>query len=370
MGPAPTRWVSSLLLMRAVVVLLAALFVAVAPAPARAQEATEDVPSTAIASQDGWWYRAQGPQQGEPANPLRGAIGPLLPAPSTVPGNAIAVGAVGGDADKVAAVGIVLDAPIDALADTLKLTLKESTANGANANAASAAIIACPITGFWAGAKNGNWADRPACDDTQAVRGTRAADGTWTWDLALLASSWIDGTLDQNGVLLVEAVDAPMGFQVSFDDIASGRVGLEFTTFGGGFSGASDFAFDDTFADDQTFGETTFEDVQPTFDEPAFTTTDDLSVPSTIAPASTGAGAARSPQVAQPVAALGGDPSRAGKLFGNWPLGVALLLVALIGGALGLSVLLGPSTATAPATIRRTGGGVSRALAARASNRD
>ena len=360
--------------MRAPRALSAALFVAALLLPAAsnsagAQEADESTgTATAIASQDGWWYRAQGPQQGEPSNPLRGAITPVLPAPSTVPGNAIAVGAAVGEPDKVAAVGIVLDAPIDAFADTMKLTLKEADADQANANQANAVIIACPITGFWAGVKNGQWIDKPTCDDSQAVRGQRAEDGTWTFDLAVLATGWIDGTLAQNGVLLMEAVDAPMSFQVSFQDISTGNVGLEFSAFGGGFSGTSDFVFEDTGSEDTSFGDTTFDDVAPVFEEPSFTTTDDLSVsvPVTSAPVATPA-AGTPTRVAQPVASVG-DPGRAGKLFGNLPLGVLLLALAVLGGAAGLALLLGPDAG--PTAVRRRTGGVSQALAARAAARD
>ena len=201
---------------RAVFVVVLAMAALVGGPTGVSGQAADAPAPTAILSQDGWWNRAKGPQQGEPENPVRPAIGGAIPAPSTVPATGLGVGAAGGDADKVTAVGLVLEAGIDPLVDSLVLTLKESPANGSNLNSSSAKIIACPITSFWAGVKDGDWVDRPVCDDSQAVPGERAADGTWTFDLTLLAMQWVDPTsgLDQNGVLLVESVDAPMSFQV------------------------------------------------------------------------------------------------------------------------------------------------------------
>src|SRR5918996_3641615 len=61
---------------------------------------------TAMATQDGWWNRLQGPQEGEPeGNPIRTAA-PPLPPPPTVPGDATAVAVAAGEPVLIAAVGI------------------------------------------------------------------------------------------------------------------------------------------------------------------------------------------------------------------------------------------------------------------------
>src|SRR5581483_2976712 len=73
-------------------------------APGSPARAAED--RAGVATQSGWWNRLQGPVDGEPeANPVRPLV-PPGPTPATVPADAIAVGASGGQVDKVAAVGI------------------------------------------------------------------------------------------------------------------------------------------------------------------------------------------------------------------------------------------------------------------------
>lgn len=357
---------------RAVVVVVLAL-AALVGGPTGVSGQTADAPApTAIPSQDGWWNRAKGPQQGEPDNPLRSSLGGSIPAPSTVPANALGVGAAAGDADKVAAIGLVLEAGIDPLVDSLVLTLKESAANGSNLNSSSARIIACPITSFWAGVKDGDWVNRPTCDDSQAVAGVRAADGTWTFDLTLLAMQWVDATsgLDQNGVLLTEAVDAPMSFQVSFDDISTGKVTTAFSATPGfsdeelGFSDEELTTFEEEPAGEETFvEEPVAEDFGSTFadDGSTFESSDVAAAPMATTPPATapdaGAPVAATSALARPAGAIG--------LFDAVPIGVLLFLLLLfVGTALLLGVVLGPIAAPTPAVVRS--GGVSRALAARA----
>ena len=338
-----------------------------------ADETSAEPTPTALLSQDGWWNRAQGRQEAEPENPLRPVIGGTIPAPSTVPPDALGVGAVLGEPDKVAAVGFLLEAPFDALVDRIVLTMKESTAANANANAAGAAITACPITDFWAGVKNGEFVNRPACEETQTVAGTRAEDGTWTFDLTSFGTSWLDGTLTQNGVLLREAVEAPASFQVSFADLASGGITVDFAATGGGFSASSDFTFEETFTTDDSsavaddtssFGDTT------TFDDSASSSfgsgtalpsssTGTRTAPTAPADGPADAGAGVTPVVATPAAATT-------DLFGNLPIAAVLLLLLLgAGAALFLGLVLGPMATPTAAPVRT--GGVSRALAARSA---
>jgi hypothetical protein len=331
-------------------------------------DVTESGTASAILSQDGWWNRAQGRQEPEPETPIRPVIGGTVPAPSTVPADGLGVGAVLGDADKVAAIGFVLDAPLDAFVDRLVLTVKESAAANANANATAAAIVACPITDFWASAKNGDFVNRPGCDDGQSVPGTRGPDGTWTFDLASMGSGWLDGTLSQNGVLLKEAVEPPVSFQVSFGDLTTDTVQIDFAASGGGFSGSSDF-FDDSFLT-ETPSESTSDsgfalDDQPsTFDSGTTFDAGDSSFATTPA-APTEAVASPAEEASRPLTPVSGvAPLAEVELFGNLPVAALVFLALLVAGAaLFLSLVLGPLTAPTPAAVRR--GGVSQALAAR-----
>ena len=338
-----------------------------------------ETPSTAILSQDGWWNRAQGPQEGEPEAPVRPVIGGTLPAPSTVPPNGLGVGALLGEPDKVAAVGFVLEAPLDAFVDQLTLTLKESDAANANANAAGAAIVACPITDFWAGVKNGDYVRRPECDDGESVPGVRAADGTWTFDLTGLGASWLDGTLMQNGVLLHEAVEPPVAFQVSFGDLTTGTIKIDFATTGGGFSASSDFTFDDTagatdFSDTGSSGfddgggfalddSASFDSSSSDFSSSGSSFSSGATTSRTGAAAPAGAAAPPAAQTATPVAS-GTQTIAATRLFGNLPVpAIVFLVLLLVGAALFLGLVVGPLATPAAVPVRS--GGVSRALAAR-----
>lgn len=328
-------------------------------------DVTDSGTSSAILSQDGWWNRAQGRQEPEPETPIRPVIGGTVPAPSTVPADGLGVGSVLGEADKVAAIGFVLDAPLDAFVDRLVLTVKESTAANANANAAGAVIVACPITDFWASAKNGDFVNRPGCDEGQSVPGSRAADGSWTFDLVSLGAAWLDGTLSQNGVLLKEAVEPPVSFQVSFGDLTTQTVQLDFAASGGGFSASSDF-FDDSFltetpADTGTDDGFALENSPSTFDAGSSFDAGADSLTAAPTPAAT-TPAAPAPRPVTPVSGVA--PIAEVTLFGNLPAAALFFLIVLIAGAaLFLGLVLGPLAAPTPAAVRR--GGVSRALAAR-----
>jgi len=185
----------------------------------------------AAVTQAGWWNLLQGPMEGEPAgNPLRPLI-PASPAPPTVPGNAIAAGASGGQPDKVAAVGIEVAVPTGGSVDALTLRLTESPAQGANTNAATAKVLACPATIPWGANKNSSWADRPKSDcGLGRAEGKRADDGTWTFDLTALGSLWTDAVapLAQNGVVLAIDTAASLGVsQVSWLDVDTGKVAVD-----------------------------------------------------------------------------------------------------------------------------------------------
>ena len=169
----------------------------------------------------GWWWVANQP----PAE--TGLVAYPQQSPPNIPAGHLPVAASAGEADKVTAVELVLDAKPGASVTTAKVVLTESDATGANMNAEAAKIIACPVTdGFWADGTAARWDARPAydCDAAQAA-GTRDDKGRWTFDLTGLASSWLaEGATGSPSFALVEAVDAPESFQVTFAPVADNGI--------------------------------------------------------------------------------------------------------------------------------------------------
>lgn len=169
----------------------------------------------------GWWWFANQP----PAE--TGLIAYPQQSPPNVPPGHLPVAASGGEPEKVTAVELTLDAKPGASVTTAKVVLTESTAPGSNVNAGAAKIIACPVTdGFWADGTAARWEARPAydCDAAQAA-GTRDDKGLWTFDLTGLAASWLaEGATGSPSFALVEAVDAPESFQVTFAPVADGGI--------------------------------------------------------------------------------------------------------------------------------------------------
>jgi hypothetical protein len=218
--PEPLRAVASALV-------IGLFFLVSAPAPPASAGETR-----AAATQDGWWNRLQGPADSEPdGNPVRPLV-PALPKPPNVPADAIAVGATGGQVDKVAAVGVDVSMADGDTLDGLVLHLKEAEGNGANLGADRAKVLACPATTPWGAAQNANWRDRPVADcSLGSSEGARAGDGTWTFDLAALGRQWADpgGALANNGVVLsVDPASSPNA-QISWLDVDSGQVTVELT---------------------------------------------------------------------------------------------------------------------------------------------
>ena len=165
---------------------------------------------------DGSWYWMEQPQSiSTPAGPVASPTGPV--APPDVPKGDFAVAVVAGQADKETFLHIPTDLiPMGSTVLGFKLVLKEDMA-GRNLNAASAEIQAIPVSGFFVGGTQaGIWSQRPATLSSPVGKGTRASDGTWTFDLTGIVSAWIDGAVANNGVALVPsaASSAPTGFEV------------------------------------------------------------------------------------------------------------------------------------------------------------
>jgi hypothetical protein len=174
------------------------------------------LPRDANIATEAWWSFYG---QGLPAAP-----------PTTVPADALGVGHIVAQQDKIAAIGITLQAPTGSTVQTLSLTLKEAEGVAANIGSDTAAVTACPITGPWEPALNGNWADVPSYDcELAKVAGKRSPDGMWTFDLAVMGEQWLDDEfpLEQAGVILmIEEASTPV--QVSFSAIKTGQFRLEF----------------------------------------------------------------------------------------------------------------------------------------------
>ena len=306
------------------------------------------------ADKEGWWNAAADATAGTP----------LPPPPSTVPAGAIAVGAAGGQPDKVAAIGIVLDAERGSVVERFVLTLKEAEGPGAQ-QGEGAAIVACPVTAFFAPEENGALADAPEADcEAAQAEGTRADDGTWTFDLAPIADAWLDpfGTLNPNGIRLNPGGETP--FQVSLTGMEDATFDVAIsppqeesdpfdsvtTTLAGGFGGSTSSGSSSGSSGSSGSGIA----VTPA-------PTPDVAVGEGDTPVTTLAAGADEEAAAETDEPA---PSRAGEVSGNLPFGVWLLLL----GALGIALLamwhLGPAGRVPHAKTQRSGG-VSRALAAR-----
>ncbi|HYZ92452.1 MAG TPA: hypothetical protein VFA34_08660 [Actinomycetota bacterium] len=282
-----------------------------------------------------------------PAEAWWSFLGRGLPAPppTTVPADALGVGHLGAQQDKVAAIGITLQAEEGSLLEKLVLTLTEAEGVGANIGSDAANVVACPITGPWEPVLNGNWADVPSYDCTLAkVAGKRNAAGAWTFDLAPMGQQWLDAEfpLEQAGViLLIEEASAPT--QVSFAAIKTGRFRLEFSA------------------------------VAPADSEPAEPVVvggleaPDSPAPEPAAPAPTTNDAEPAVLLTQPAQNKTGGVAEP-DILGNLPWGTWLLVPLALGGAAAVSYALGGGARRGTGGRRRAGA-VSRALSKSAQDR-
>lgn len=303
------------------------------------------------ADKEGWWSAAADATAGTP----------LPPPPSTVPEGAIAVGSAGGQPDKVAALGVVVDAERGSIVERFVLTLKEAEGPGAQ-QGEGAAIVACPVTAFFAPEENGALADAPEADcEAASAEGVRNDDGTWTFDLAPIADAWFDpfGTLNPNGIRLNPGGES--AFQVSLTGMEDATFDVAVsppqededpfdsvtTTVPGGFGGSSSSS-----GSSGSSGSGGITVAPP----PEVAVGDDATPATTVAAGDDEAAPAA--ETEEPA------PSRAGDTSGNLPIGAWLVLLAMVGVAVLAMWHLGPA-GRAPHTKIQRSGGVSRALAAR-----
>src|SRR5438270_10913565 len=195
MGRKARRW--GLLVVAGV--LFTSLFPALAPA-----QTSAGVPVTG----GSWYWQEQVGSVEPPAGTPLPPVGPpgAVPAPD-VPAGDFPVQVIGGQPDKESFLQLDSSAiPAGSTVSSLVLTLHEDP-GGVNLAAATATIEARAVTGFFARSSQGSpWANRPSYDTTgPAAAGKRAADGSWTFELAPIAARWASGELSNNGIALVPA---------------------------------------------------------------------------------------------------------------------------------------------------------------------
>lgn len=321
------------------------------------------------AEKAGWWNSLQGIESGTPAAPI-GGVYPGFPQQATgVPIGDFASGMRAGEVDKLAAIGILVDAPLGATVEEFTMTLTESADPAANNGSAEvAAITACPIVAYWVEVENGRFNGRPEADcNLAAIPGVRDAEGRWKFDLKLYGNAVLSTstTFGQNGVLLMPTGAPPETFQVTWAGLASktpptftfratgGDPPADELGGGGGFGevGSADSGFG------SDFGATTFDDVRT---DSSFDTGDSgVDLGAAQEPPAADVGAPEAP-VPSEGAGLGRE---IGNIAGNLPpftLPAFLFLLALM-AAVGL--MLGRPLDADEVLNRR--GGVSRALATR-----
>lgn len=174
----------------------------------------------------GWWSRSneQLPETGLAAPPSVPAVG--------APKGSYPVAQIRGEAERIIAIELDVNGEPGSTVTSVRLSIRESGDPTGSPNAASAAIVACPMTEvYWSEIENGPWGTKPTYDcSLGAAPGARDDTGVWTFDLTSLASDWLsedrefapavvlvgspgDGTAD--GAVAPEP--GASSFQVAFD---------------------------------------------------------------------------------------------------------------------------------------------------------
>lgn len=177
--------------------------------------------------QTGWWSRSNEPP------PETGVLAPPDVPAIAAPAGTLPVTVVNGEHERIAAIELAVAGKPEGIVDLVRLTLRESTEPGAQVGTEVAAISACPIVEpTWVGGQNSRWRNRPAFDcDLGSVAGERSKTGVWTFDLTVLASSWLSATQTDSTAVALVAEQAgengePLTFQVAFDGLAAEGIGL------------------------------------------------------------------------------------------------------------------------------------------------
>lgn len=218
-------------------------FVGMTAAFAEVPTAEPGTMSGASVTKTGWWWKTN--DRSETPEDVRVATDavPPPPPPKNVPEDTLPVAAYLGEPDKVSAIEFAFDAEPGALVTSFQLALREAEEPGANAaaDAEQTSVVACKVTeAFWTDGEAANWAARPDYDDAGCQKGVRSEKGIWTFDLTSFAAEWLATDKRASGsVVLVEDVDEPTSFQVTFDGPERDGVGTSFESTPGTGSGTS-----------------------------------------------------------------------------------------------------------------------------------
>jgi hypothetical protein len=206
-----------------------------AAAPVSAAPAVEPGPSIGgKVYQAGWWWKSNDENEIDKS----GLVARPEPTPPNVPAGAMTVAAVNGAEEMVAAIEFALEYGPGADVTSFDVMLRESSAPDSNVNSdgEGVKVVACPVTdAFWAKAEGGKWSSRPAYDcESAAAAGKRDKDGIWHFDLTSIARLWLaqDSQLPTS-IALVEQVEAPMSFQVTWDGPSDKGIGMKLVATGG-----------------------------------------------------------------------------------------------------------------------------------------
>lgn len=270
-----------------------------------------------------------------------------LPTPD-VPANDFAVALRNGQSDKETFIHLDTSTIADgSTVSGFKLTLKEDSAASGNINQTGAAIDARMVTDFFADGASGNpYSQEPGVSKTPSAPGTRAADGTWTFDITSIVEKWASGDQENFGVALVpDAGSSTVAFEVVWSGTGDNgpRVKGDVTPPAGDSSGASSFP--------DTGGSTSPIDTSPPVTEPASTPsfTPDLAPP---APAATTAPSTTAPTPNRLVAAPAAARTHRGLPLAFLPAGL-LVLAALVATGFTLGDAGEPGTARQGSVVRR-----------------
>ncbi|MGP3924947.1 hypothetical protein [Streptomyces sp. 8N616] len=333
-----------------------------AAAPVSAAPADEPGPSIGgKVSQAGWWWKSNDENEVDKS----GLVARPEPTSPNVPAGAMTVAAVNGAEEMVAAIEFALKYGPGADVTSFDVVLRESSAPDSNVNSdgKGVKVVACPVTdAFWTKAEGGKWSSRPAYDcERAAVAGKRGKDGLWHFDLTSIARLWLaeDSQLPTS-IALVEQVEAPMSFQVTWDGPSDKGIGMKLVATGGatsqppadtpagsgttGDSGAVDTGAGTDFSGEAPADAGTMPDAAPAPDAQAPAATEAQDVARSSGP--------RSPVAATPV-------THVGSMLEDIPGGVLFLIPVGLGLAYAVMFALGPNGEPVLSGARH---GVGRAL--------
>lgn len=313
-----------------------------AAGPVSAAPAVEPGPSIGgKVYQAGWWWKSNDENEIDKS----GLIARPEPTPPNVPAGAMTVAAVNGAEEMVAAIEFALEYGPGADVTSFDVMLRESSAPNSNVNSdgEGVKVVACPVTdAFWAKAEGGKWSSRPAYDCERATAaGERGKDGIWHFDLTSIARLWLaeDSQLPTS-IVLVEQVEAPMSFQVTWDGPSGKGIGMKLVATGGAITQppaaipAGSGTTGDSGAVDTGAGADFSGDV-PAAD--AGTMPDDITAPAATEPRDVSRGSGlQLPAAATPV-------THVGSMLEDIPGGVLFLIPVGLGLAYAVMFALGPN---------------------------